>query len=212
VNIHRVYKTCLIAQLCMLIVLVASCSDEDCPTYSCPKSEIQYFPNSAGCVWTYEVLDSNDSSIDTLSISIARTVLINDSVVAAVYSSVSFCGFQECVAVSDSAVYSFRSELDSTPMLQYKLPFQLGDGWSHGLSHDTCWIAKTAEVQTRAGLFDESYMIWREHLPWGGSHYCSEWFAPYVGMVKLTTWSIASYPGASWHRSDWELIDYHVFP
>ncbi|MBN9119797.1 MAG: hypothetical protein J0I06_11670 [Planctomycetes bacterium] len=155
------------------------------------KGPVYYFPTTPGATWEYE-----DGSILVVSRVEDRKGTKVVTVERAVRGGrrVSF----EVVEVSAAGVFRTETigEKLATPYPLLKAPFRAGDSWKYevigtekiGASKGTRTVAGVEEVKVPAGTFeavrvDADYVFGNGP---GAARKASAWYAPNVGLVKMT--------------------------
>lgn len=198
---------------CLISVLV-SCQD---------NSELspEYFPNTPGDSWTYEVTDSSQSTSSnptspkqyTVTVRITGAKKLVDGRDAMIWRYQYPWGYDTTFVrtTSDSIMVFTPGYVESVENLKYPrllfiTPFTIGDGWNGKLLYvDTLWVTDLVNLTTSAGNFNDCYNVDHRYLGPNIVDNDNYWFRPYLGMVKIyyddskfgprqfRTWKLISY-------------------
>ena len=191
-----------------LLLLVIICT----LTYSCNKDSMNelsnnssqaYYPNTIGSFWKYQRIDSIANSIDTITISIKSSVLINGRKYKVwTYEKANTVFDTAFIYTSkDSVIISASSYFYSPKVLL--IPFRINEKWSSsGMPRDTSDVLGTTVINNF-----ETFKLTRQVFGIDVSLYDVEWIAPYIGIIRE---DISEFSINKSMKESWKLLTYSV--
>ena len=185
----------------LVLFLIISCRKEN----SSPSNSFSnYFPNSVGDNWEYEVTDSaqyiqggNDTVQHySVKVLIVGTKKLADGKDATIWKYSYPFGIDtnyvrivgDTVKIFDNSYNSHTVEGLKYPTLILVQPFNVGEGWDgkHAWS-DTLSVVKQEDVTTSFQTFKDCFEIYRHYIGPNMETKDNYWFKPQVGMVRIYT-------------------------
>lgn len=175
--------------------------------FSCSKDAVQkniqateYFPNSIGDYWEYDVFDSSqiqqqstNSRNYTVKVSIVGTKKLLDNLDATIWqyqypwgndtNYIRIVG--DTVKVFDIIYSSYLEDLNF-PRQIFLLPFEDDKRWNGKLLYvDTFHVTLKTNVITDFNNYDSCFKIYRHYLGPNLEFTDDYWFKPNIGMIKI---------------------------
>ncbi|MCK5125326.1 MAG: hypothetical protein KAR42_03630 [candidate division Zixibacteria bacterium] len=156
--------------------------------YNLNTFTVEEFPNSPGHIWTYEIQDTTESTIDNVTVSITGTIFMTELETNAsiwVYEYNDRVDTQYVVS-SDHRV-SFYSSLDaSAEEYGFTFPMALGRFWCIFTFAPVSDLTEKGLVAVPAGSFNNGF----RYANYGGMfnyyYWFDSWLVPGIGIVKST--------------------------
>ena len=202
----------LIAAISLLGLALISCDSDDLVGPDDVFFGMAAFPHGDGDYWVYARTDNNTGAVDTITISILETMLLD-------------CDGPDCALAeqlwklrSESLVDSQATTVDSSSLhlcgfmsgTRIRFPLEVGKSWSDMiLVDDTTNITEMVTVTVPAGSIPFCFHLDRRVTyldTWERIHL---WVAPTIGIVKMT-WVTGGMGSDS--DQTWELIEYGNIP
>lgn len=199
---------------CFLIPALFSCKDR-------AGSQQEYFPNTPGDSWTYEVTDSTQSTSKntsepqryTVSVKITGVKKLVDGKYATIWRYEYPSGYDTTFVriVSDTIMffaqgYTSGMEYLKYPELVFVTPFASSECWSGKLlTMDSLCVTGVSSIITPAGKFDGCFQIDSRYAGPNAEHEDTYWFRPSLRMVRIFN---NHYDGAPRQFRTWKLISY----
>ncbi|MDR3651784.1 MAG: hypothetical protein P4L34_02290 [Paludibacter sp.] len=147
--------------------------------------QVDYFPNSVGYYWFYNVFDSVLNKSEPLRVSIVDNRTINGAN-SAVWL-LSYTNRTDTFFVSqskDTIIFNSNSFIKRI----YVVPFSLNQIWNESyFSTNNSKVISIEDVTVPAGSFNDTYVIERNIRSFNYSLYEKIYFKPQIGIVKLYT-------------------------
>ena len=208
----------ILTRVAPFILLFLSCNKDITKT-----SQPEYFPNTIGDFWQYQVTDSSQSSPNNPSAPIRYSVSVNITGIKTLLDGKDATIWQyqypwgndtNYVRVTGDTIKIFdltysRSLSDlNYPRLVFLPPFQVNQSWDGNLLDiDSYTVIHQADIntgsQTFMGCYDINYQYSGPNME-VNDHY---WFKPFVGMVSM--YSNHYLNGPNTYRT-WQLTRYYT--
>lgn len=175
-------------------LLISSCHKD---TLKPNTSATEYFPNSIGDYWEYNVHDSTAGYTEvenyTVKVTIAGIKKLVDGNDAYVwqYEYPSRIDTNYIRIVGDTVkvfdvIYSRNIRDLQFPRQIYIIPFNDGERWDGKLLLiDSFHVYTVSSVTTNAGLFSDCSNIYHHFLAPNTEYIDNYWFKPNIGMIKM---------------------------
>lgn len=168
--------------LASIAVVLTSISAAPVPTHLFPKEPVLYFPTTVGTTWVYKDDD------DELTLVVSSVEQTNDGKVVAVVR-VTGDGLSEdekmLVSAGGLARVQSRERKIDPPLVMLKVPYKPGDTWTYSKLKCTDTIRGIETIKVPAGIFD-TVRVDSKYDVEGQDGGTSFWYAPGVGLVKMT--------------------------
>lgn len=164
------------------------------------KEASEYFPNTVGDYWEYDVYDSSDirnypnyHGLYTVKISITGIKPLVDGKDATVWqyqypwgTDINFIRIEgDTIKIYDT-VYSKTIRNLEFPRSIFLIPFSDGQRWDGKLlAIDTSHVAFQSTIATSSGVFTNGFKIYHYYLGPNIEHNDLYYFVPKIGMVKI---------------------------
>lgn len=183
----------------MILVTAFGCKHE--------YKQIDYFPNSVGYKWVYNIFDSvlNKSEI-------YRVYIIDNRTINGLNTKVWLLGNAtktDTFFVSqskDTIVFNSNSSVKRI----YVVPFSLNQVWDESyFSTSNSKVISIENVTVAAGTFNETYVIERNIKSFNYSLYEKIYFKPEIGIVKLYSreYNLGSVQTKTWELKSFDYIN-----
>lgn len=193
--------------LIAISIVLFSCGDKS--TGTSPSND--YFPNEVGSVWVYAVYDSLTEQSYDMTISIADTATLWDTPMTLWV----FAGDGDIdtmyVSVEDDTV-TFHAIRSQGLAKMYVFPLSVGVEWDCGQS--CAWdysVDEKGAITVFARRFASAYNIRGEFFGFNSYGRNSEWYVPYIGMVRIYRYSFCTVCSPMVDTNEiWELKSYQL--
>jgi hypothetical protein len=197
--------------------------------FACNKEEIKpagenYFPNSVGDTWEYDVMDSAQyvgGSNDTgehysVKVLIVGTKKLADGKDATIWQYNYPFGIDtnyvrivgDTIKIFDNSYNSHTVEGLKYPKLIFIQPFKVSEEWDgKHLWFDTLSVVKQEDVITSFQTFKDCFQIYHHYIGPNMETKDNYWFKPQIGMVRIYT---DDYISAPLMYRTWQLKTYFV--
>lgn len=163
------------------------------------QSATEYFPNSIGDYWEYEVYDSSQVRDHpdyprsyTVKVIITGVQRLADGREAMIWQ----CRYPDTTtevfvrSYSDRVkIYSRQALTDTTSIYYgviYRLPFADGERWSGKIYHiDSFFVSQEQQVITSYRAFANCFDIYHRYSGFNLFYNDHYWFKPYIGTIKI---------------------------
>lgn len=196
--------------LIVISVLVAIFGCGDKSTSTLPP--IDYFPNNIGSVWIYSVYDSLTERSYDMTVSIADTATLWDMPVT-LWVFESDGNFDTMYVFVEDDTVTFQAVRSQGLAKRYVFPLSVGNEWDCG---ETCFwdysVDQKGAIDVPARTFANAYHIdGNSYMP-NAFGYRSEWYVPYIGMVRIYRYSFCTVyspmvdPNEIWELKSYQLV------
>ena len=201
-----------------LLLLCFACNKEGIK----PNTPANYFPNSIGDTWEYEVTDSaqyvpgSNNTINhyLVKVAIVGTKKLVDRKDASIWQYTYPFGIDtNYVMIDDNTIEIFNNNQNTIqdlkyPNLIFEQPFEVDKGWDgkHAYS-DTFTVVNQANITTSLETFKDCFEIYRHYTGPSIELKDNYWFKPEVGMVSIYK---NHYNSGPLIYSTWQLKTYSV--
>jgi hypothetical protein len=155
-----------------------------------------YFPNTVGDSWEYEVYDSsafNGIPEYTVKVNITSTVKLIDGINANVWqyeypwgNDTNYVRIIGDTVKTFSLTYSKTIEDLQFPRTIFLLPFKDENRWNGGLyGIDTFHVSSEGIIKTNFFIFDSCFKIYNHYLGPNLENKYEYWFRPNIGMIQI---------------------------
>jgi len=182
----------MIPLLLFAIIYTTSCHKD--LELSMPNTQAsEYFPNSVGDKWIYNVYDSINKKMDEVSIEIIGTTTLPKGEHATVWT------YNYPDRIDTSFVFESGDTIKFVPALnlnpndyvvkkKYVIPFSIGNFWTNAFLYDTIHVITETHLTVNNLQFDSTYFLKEKGETVNYFIYAEEYFKPNVGMVQLSKW------------------------
>ena len=170
-------------------------------------TDVTTFPNKVGDKWVYQVQDSVNNSVDTLTVEIVGTTTGNGKNLSIWVLRSNASTDSEFVNINNNTV-SFYTDSYAN-MVDHKIEFPLvaGNTWYNADQQFDSTIVKTQEsVTVPVNTFADAYRLDRK---WGSFNvygFSQTWFVDNIGVVKF----YRRIQGFDNIKETWVLISYNI--
>ena len=190
--------------------------------FSCSKETVkpnvlasEYFPNSVGNYWEYDVYDSTSSKRYNVTVNITGTQKLADSQIAYVYKyQYPWASDTNYVRVDHDTVKvydKFRTESINGlrfPLKIFLIPFQDGQRWDGKLlAIDSSHVTNKSTITVPLETFKNGFSIYHHYIGPNIEYNDTYNFIPNVGMVKIYYYHYDLAPPT---RVLWQLKKYYL--
>ncbi|HUZ59518.1 MAG TPA: hypothetical protein VMU83_12125 [Hanamia sp.] len=212
-------KLCKMIKALFIISLFLSCNKENLTQH---KSPTEYFPNTIGNYWEYNVYDSGQIPVDpklprnyTVKVSIIGIKKLVDSIDAYVWQISYPDGndFRYIRMVGDTikvfdTIYSRTVQNLQFPRHIFLIPFHDGDIWQNDLyDSDIYTTSLVRNVAVNWQFYDSAFKIFDHYLGPETEFKDTYWFKPNIGIIKIY---LHEYIAAPLNIQLWQLKSYYL--
>ena len=171
-----------------LVLLASIVLAAPVPTHLFPRTQPYYFPTTPGTKWVYE------SEYDKLTLVISESEQTEAGMLVSVdrVTRGEATHFQKLLVSTNGVLQTdFMGKKIAHPWVLLNVPYKVGDTWSDddseefGFTLSTNRICGVETIKVPAGTF-EAVKVDSEYSLKGQKINRSIWYAPHVGVVKIT--------------------------
>lgn len=180
----------MIFYLSVFVMLSASCSKD---TIKPNKEASEYFPNTIGDYWEYDVYDSLNNNNYTLKVEIIDSIKLSDHKYANIWkyqypnkAELRYIRIEsDSVKVYDSLALKSISYINY-PLDLFILPFYLGENWkSKNFVIDTFFVDSKSDILINANTYINCFFIKRKNIAYNYHLDQDIFFKENIGVVQF---------------------------